>query len=854
VTSSNAIPTPEALLGYRMGTARRLPDWDAMVAYFEALAVASARVEVDHLGESTEGRPYIAVTISSPENLAQRAELRGILERLRDPRGMDEQEETRLVDAGRVTAFLLCTQHSNEVGAAIMTLELAAELAMRDDADAREILDNVVVVIVPTHNPDGHQMIVDWYRRWLGTPYEGQPMPWLYHRYVGHDNNRDWFMLTQAETRLYVALHNREHPQLVFDMHQMQRDGARFMVPPFIDPLDPNQDAVIQQGFADLGTTIATRLTAAGKRGVATNIIFDNWSPSLAYGNYHGSVDLLSEAASCLLATPVTIDEEKLKNERGFDPKARTWNHPLPWKGGEWTLSDIVEYDRLAALAFLEHAARNRRQWLRNYVGINRRAVERDYSLPEPERPPYAWIIPHQQDDAITTWELVDILRTGAVEIEEARSEFVADGVRYPTGSLVVRLGQPAGNFAKTLLEVQRYPDLRKWPAGPPAPPYDIAGHTLPLQMGVRCVEVGRPFEAQLTAASIERPRGSVVGGGTLGWAISPRRNQSFRALNRLLANGVIVQRMLNRSTVGGVSDHEPHFGMPPGVIVVPAQGAAAELLHDLAAELGIEVVGIDEPVDDLGWEITPPRVAVYQSWRPTIDEGWVRWIFEEYELPYSAVHDDEVRQGNLRERFDTVIIPQQKPEDILRGNPERNDYREPYPPQYTGGLGEVGVEALRAFALQGGTLVAIDSACEFVVEHLHLPVKNVVAGLPEEEFYCPGSLLRLVVEPWHPLGYGMPRDAVAVFMKSPAFELLTPDSGTVVGYYPATNPNLSGWILGANRLSGKGALLEVPLGAGRVILIGFRAQFRAQARNTYKVLFNAVLHHGQRSHRLALG
>ncbi|HCG28878.1 MAG TPA: hypothetical protein DEU95_03850, partial [Chloroflexi bacterium] len=275
------------------------------------------------------------------------------------------------------TAFLLCTQHSNEIGAAVMTLELAGDLARATDPDSVEILDNVVTVMIPSHNPDGHQMIVEWYRQWLDTEYEGQPMPWLYHPYVGHDNNRDWFMLTQVESRLYADLHNRERPQLVFDMHQMMRDGARFMVPPFIDPLDPNQDPVIQQGFADLGTAIASRLTAAGKAGVATNIIFDNYSPSLAYGNYHGSVDILSEAASCRLATTVDVPEDKLKAERGFDPKVRSWNQPLPWKGGAWSLRDIVEYDKLAALAFLEHAARNRRQWLRNYVGITRRAVER---------------------------------------------------------------------------------------------------------------------------------------------------------------------------------------------------------------------------------------------------------------------------------------------------------------------------------------------------------------------------------------------------------------------------------------------------------------------------------------------
>src|SRR4051794_22712517 len=318
---AGSIPSPEDMLGYPVGAERKIPDWTQMVDYFRRLAAASERVELEELGRTTDDNPLILVTISAPENLARREELRAINARLFDPRATPPEEVEGLVAAGRNVALLLCTQHSNELGAALMTLELAHDLAARDDAATRTILENTITLIIPCANPDGHRMIVEWYGRWLDTPYEGQPMPWLYHRYVGHDNNRDWFMLTQAETRLYAALHNREHPQLVFDMHQMGRDGARFMVPPFIDPLDPNQDPVIQQGFGDLGTAIATRLTAAGKAGVATNIIFDNYSPSLAYGNYHGSVDILSEAASCLLATPVTIDEDKLKAGRGFDPK-----------------------------------------------------------------------------------------------------------------------------------------------------------------------------------------------------------------------------------------------------------------------------------------------------------------------------------------------------------------------------------------------------------------------------------------------------------------------------------------------------------------------------------------------------
>ncbi len=835
----SSIPTPESVLGYKMGTARKLPDWHEVVSYFETLAAASDRVELDVLGNSTNGLPYLAVSISSPENLARREELRATLSRLSDPRGLEPGDEAELVENGLPTAFLLCTQHSNEIGAVLMTLELAARLASQNDPETLEILQNAVTVIVPCHNPDGHQMIVEWYRRWLDTEYEGVEMPWLYHPYVGHDNNRDWFMLTQAESRLYATLHNREHPQLVFDMHQMYRDGARFMVPPFIDPLDPNQDPVIQQGFADLGTAIAARLTAAGKAGVATNIIFDNYSPSLAYGNYHGSVDLLSEAASVRLATPVTIDEDKFSVERGFDPRERTWNHPLPWKGGEWTLQDIVEYDLLAALAFIEHAARNRRQWLRNYAGIMRRTIERD------EESSYAFLIPEAQDDPVTAHELLETLALGAVEIEQARTDFTADGVTYPPSTWIIRLGQPAGNYAKTLLEVQKYPDLRRWPDGPPAAPYDITGHTLPLQMGVWAVEVRKPFDAELSKIELDRPRGTISGDGELGYAISARTNRSAQALNRLLCAGFNVQRP---------TQDMPDLGLPAGSIVVPQQEGLAALIEQLPDELGVDVVRLSSPVDVPGVSQQAPRTGIYTSWQASIDEGWTRWILEEYEFPFTRLYNPDIRQGNLREHYDTIVLPAQRAKDIIEGKPEKNKYKEPYPPEYVGGLGPVGVEALTRFVEQGGTLVAIDAACEFAIKQLYLPVRNVVEGLSEDDFFCPGTLMRLLVSGTHPLGFGLRRNEIGLFSESPAFELDGSGGGTVVARYPVHNPAVSGWILGAEKIAGKGALLEVPLGEGRVVLIGFRAQFRAQARGTYRVLFNAIMRGGQCETRVQIG
>jgi hypothetical protein len=837
------VPTPASVLGYPVGTPQRLPDWPEMVAYFESLATVSDRVEVETLGQSTNGEPYIVVAISAPENLSDEARQRNreLLGRLFDPRGRPQMEIEEAIASAKTVALILATQHSNEIGAALMTLDLAHQLASGDDAETRELLSKTITLIIPSANPDGIRMIVDWYRRWLGTDYEGRGMPWLYHRYVGHDNNRDWFMLTQVENQHYAALHNREHPQLVFDMHQMGRAGARFMVPPFIDPLDPNQDPIIQQGFSVLGSAIAARLTAADKPGVATHIIFDNYSPSLSYGNYHGSIDLLSEAASCKIATPVIVEDDDLKGDDGFNPKVRTWNHPMPWKGGAWTLRDIIEYDLIAARAFLDHAAKYREPLLRDYLAINRRTVQRT-------EPPWAFVFPTEQTDPATATELLQTLERGAVRVDEAIDEISADGVTYPVGTRVVRLDQPAGNFAKTLLEIQHYPELRKWPGGPPLPPYDISGHTLPLQMGVRAIEVRRPLPDRTVATlrpieNLSVQPGGVHGHGTFGYAISPGSNNTMLAMQRLLAAGYRVHR---------ASEHVPGLALPVGSVLVPRAAGLDEFVRTLAMENGLDVTGLDGPMTLATLEHERVRLGVYQSWNPCIDEGWVRWVLEQYEVPYTTLHDADIRQGGLATKFDAILLAHQGLNELRNGIPEKNEYKEPYPPEYVGGLGEVGLDALQTFVEGGGTVIAIDAAASAVAQRFALPVRNVLDGVANTDFYCPGSLLRVVMDSAHPLGYGLPRETTVLFLKSAAYELT--GEGTVVARYPNSNPNQSGWILGPDRLFNKAALLDVPLGDGTVVLIGFRPHFRAQARGTYKVLFNAISRAGSRAAKLELG
>lgn len=830
-----SLPSPEARFGFKPGTDRQFVNWPDIVEYFHLIGGASDRVLVEEIGKSTEGNPFLLLTISDPQNLAGLDRLREIQRRLADPRGLDPETAAALTDEGLAVVLITCSIHATEIGATQMTLDLVWELATREDEEVGRILRNVVFLLIPCLNPDGLIMVHEWYYSTLGQPWEGCRLPRLYNTYTGHDNNRDWFMFTQVETRLTIErVQNVWRPHVVFDMHQMGSDGARYIVPPFIDPIDPNVDPILQEELSAMGLAMAKELTAEGKAGVATNVIFDAYSPSRAYQHYHGGVRILSEAASCKIATPIERRAEDLKDGRGFDPKAATWFHPMPWRGGAWRLGDIVAYNKTAAYACLSHAARYRDRWVRNFYRVGQRAVTR-------EAPPYAFLVPEAQRDPHSAIELLDTLRFADVEVERARAPFVADGVHFPAGTRVIRVAQPYGAFAKTLMEIQRYPDLRLYPGGPPKPPYDIAAHTLWLQMGVRAHQIDKPFEADLEpwpgdsappGGLVERPGGDLLGPGRTarGWAFGAESNRSAQMAHRLLAEGVTLYRAAQPLLAGGGELMPGAYLAPPG---------AAEALDRVGRELGVPVVPVESRGELDAWRLRRPRIALYRSYKPDADEGWTRWIFEQYGIAYTTVHDAEVRAGDLRDRFDVVLLTHQSAADILNGNRER-ERDERYPPEFCGGIGEVGAANLRAFVEASGTLVALDAASELPIKRFWLPIANALEGVPADQFYCPGSLLRILVNPNHPIGYGFEREVAAMFVGSPAFDAR---EGGVVARYPLHNPLLSGWILGAERLAGRAALVDLPLGRGRVVLFGFRPQFRAQARGTYRLLFNALFY-----------
>ncbi len=478
------VPTPLQHFGFEIGQDRKLADWNQLTSYYEKLAQTSQRVTLDTVGLSTMGRPFVMLTITSPENHARLAEFKAIQEKLADPRKISgEAELQRLLQQGRTVALVTHGIHATEVGGPQMAARLLWRMATSNDEKVRTILDNVIFLDVPSLNPDGLDWVVEYYRKYVGTQYEGGPLPWLYHFYTGHDNNRDWYALTQKETVLAIqGAHSVWHPQIVHDIHQMGSNGARIFFPPFIDPWEPNIDHGLTAAVNQLGSYMAAEVTAAGLPGVVIHAQYDAFTPARAYQHYHGGVRILSEAASVRVATPINVSAEQLGPGRGFDASKPSWNFPYPWKGGAWTLGDIVDYMEGGVMALLTNAAVNRPFWLKNFYDIGARAVAKWDRWPE------AWVIPAGQANKAGVDFVLRILTMGQVEVHQAAAAFSAAGRSFPEGSWIIPMRQPYASFAQTLLEVQHYPDLREYPGGPPQRPYDVTAHTLPLLMDVEAV------------------------------------------------------------------------------------------------------------------------------------------------------------------------------------------------------------------------------------------------------------------------------------------------------------------------------------------------------------------------------
>lgn len=820
VRTGAQVPAPGDVLGFEPGADGKLAGYGEIVNYMERLADASDRVEIEIIGKTTEGREMASVIISDPGNLERLDELLAMNRALADPRAHSRETLDRYVREGKTIVLINASIHSSEVGPSQASMPTAHFLATVQSAPWRKVLKDTIVVMTPCHNPDGYETTVSWWRRFENDPdRRGATLPVLYHKYVGHDNNRDWFMFTQQESRVTVeALHHRYRPHIVVDQHQMGSRGQRMFVPPFIEPYEPFVHPLLRQQLTGLGRAIVNGMSADGFAGVWCNRQFDAWSPSRAYQHYHGGVRVLTEVASVRVADPIDR-QPPLRGDAG----RKSEDNPNPWKGGRWGLDDIVNYTREAALRCVQHASEHRDRWLRSF-----REIHGDFCAGK--FGPRAFLIPAENLDPLVRARILDIFRLGLVEVGETSEELSAGGRTIPAGALIVPNGQPCFGFAAALLSNTPYPEIREREGGPIRRPYDATCHHLPLMMGFEVLE--------WTAAL---PKFQPVGPPAPYPPAMSRRDPAIDRDVILPANRIeTTLDVLDALAAGRRVERIP-----------PREGggiAGAYILRRLQAQEG---AGRRAP-------LASRRIGVYWSWLAVMDEGWLRFFFDSLGIPHRILRPADVRAGSLRDQVDVLVIGSARGSLLMRGP---SDAR--LPEEYLGGLGERGCEAIREFVHGGGTLVALNLSSDLAIGLFQLPLDRVgrvsiQRGVDSDEsdsageaerttLNTPGSALMLDLDPEHPVNFGAGRRRAAFINNTDirAWTLRDGAQGQTV-HFPArfARKDLvgAGFAEGAEVLSGHGAVAHAPVGSGHVVLFAFSPHFRSQTWSTFPLLLNALL------------
>lgn len=809
-----APPAPREHFGFNPGDDYKLAGYQEIASYYRELAASSDRIRLEEFGRSSEGRPMLVAFISDPENLKALARFKEINRRLALGQATPA-EAAALAAEGKAIVWIDSGLHATEVAPVQHAPHLAYRLLSGESDEFRRIRRNVILMQVPVINPDGLDMTAAWYRRNLGTPHELAPLPWLYQKYCGHDNNRDYFMLNLAETRHVSRLLFREwFPHIVYNQHQVAPFPARIFIPPYAEPLNPNIPAPVMEGINGLGSAMKERLARENKPGAVSYVSFDGWwngglRSVPAFHNMHG---ILTETALYQYATPheYTLSELPERFSTGIPAKEPSVFYQKPWLGGRWALMDAVEYMLTADFAILDSAASRPAHYLLKaweMASANLAAGRKGG--------PFAYLVPANQSDSWSAAEMLARLQGSGIEVRRATAPFQANGNTYPPGTWILPAAQPFRGYLLDLMEPQKYPDIRSGASGPPRRPYDLAGWTLPFQMGVQVDRIEQPFDAPSEfVASVQPPEP----------VLDARQNSAFLALAAAHKQG----RSAFRAADGALSSARPASG----------------------------------------WEIPKPRVALYQAWTANMDTGWTQWVLDRFHVEHDLLHNDEVRRGGLRGRYDVIVLAQQSMNSILHGTREgetqgraassTEQAKNLQRPEYTGGIGIEGARNLQQFVEQGGTLVAIDSATELPLSLFPVGVRALLRPAAEGEtsggWFCPGSILRITTDPTLAAAFGMPREAYATSTGGQAFEItVLPEFNKgerevkAFAWYAKQNLLASGWVMGDRQVAGRPAAVEARLGQGKVVLFGFRPQFRGQSFGTFKLLLNAIYHSAAR-------
>lgn len=830
--NAQEVTSPENFFGFKMGADRKLANWDKLVEYYQLVGTQSERMMVVDMGDTEMGQPFLALYISSPENLARLDQIKAYNNKLVDPRGIAMSEIDEAIENSVAIVVQSFGIHSNEVAAPQTAAETVYDMLTRNDENMTRILNETLSIFIPAFNPDGQKMVVDWYNNNVGTEYETSPLPWLYHKYIGHDTNRDAFATNMASSRFGAQILFTEwNPQSYIDHHQMGAYSARLYVPPYAEPIRPAGDPLVWREMDWYGAHIAQDEEINGKTGVVNGAYYTGWGHFGFHWitPFHNIAGMLTESASTRLGTPIYIHPDQLEGARYNFPKYEAQiNFPNPWPGGWWRVRDIVEQQKIAALALLDISAKNRKMILKNSYLKASRQTERGANAET-----RAYIIPADQHDPLTMEKMINILLGQGIEVKKSLSDFTHEDHNYKAGSYVVTMAQPKQGLVRWLLGRTFYPDnfYTRNVDGSPKRPYDMSTDNISEYMGVDVNPVGSDVTASLNVVMEKIHSQGSVEGSEYGYVIDGRLNEAFTAVNLLWDAGVDVRRI-----------DEDGNGLRAGDFIIPAVGQG-DLLGNIAAETGVSFKALSSNVDETARPMKRLKIGLYRRYLAgNMDEGWTRFLLEQYKFPFDQLYDKDLTKSNLR-KYDVVIMPN---DNMARLKGSNEDYAAEFPPEYRSGLKEDETEALKEWVSNGGSLVMLGDAGEYAIDEFNLPIINVVDGVSTKDFWSPGSTLRMTFANDNPIAYGMPDEGVALFLRSNDVYQVKKNTKNYrvsrIASYKTRDILESGWLLGEDYIAEKAVGVTVTHGEGDIVLTGIRPQFRAQTHGTFKILFNSLV------------
>lgn len=888
------ITTPKEALGFEIGEDYFLASYTQLSDYWKNLAQESDRLFLLEIGKTAEGRPMYMAVITSPENHRQIGRYKDIAKRMALAESLNDPQAEELAKEGKAVVWIDGGLHGTEVLGAQQLIELVYQMVSREDTETMRILDNVILLAVCS-NPDGMELVADWYMRDPEpTKRSTRGLPRLYHKYIGHDNNRDFYMSTQVETEALNRILYREwFPQIVYNHHQTGPSGCVLFAPPFRDPFNYCYDPLIPVQIQLLGAAMHTRFVQENKPGATMrsgagySIWWNGGLRTTVY--FHNMIGILTETIGN--PTPMEIP---------FIPDRHLPNsdYPFPVAPQKWHFRQSVEYSITADRAILDFASKHSEEFLLNIYRMGKRSIERGSQdswtivpnsilalkdkieadkanmegsgrsrgfplkyyemLHDPlTRDPRGYILPSDQPDFLTATKFINTLIKNGVIVHQATRDFEVTGKSYPSGSYVIKCAQAFRPHILSMFEPQNYPDMIPCPGEPPRPTYDMAGWTLAFQMGVdfdRILEgFDGPFEKIEDFAQI--PAGNITNTDrAVGFLLDHRVNDAFIASNRLLENKEEVYWLKQPFKTNGKIYAE-------GTIYIPKKGSTANRLEAMSNELGLQFEGTAIKPTGEAYRLKPLRLGLWDSYGGSMASGWVRWLLEQFEFPFEVVYPQSLDSDNLAEKFDVLVfvsgaIPGQSSQEGQRYGRSAPMNPEDVPEEFRNRLGNVTTEKtvpqLLSFLKEGGTVLTIGSSTSLGY-HAGLPIKNALAEktqdgterpLSREQIFIPGSLLQVRLDTSHPLAYGIKDRADVVFNRSQVFKL-QPDAQLKgvrpIAWFEDSTPLRSGWAWGQHHLDGGIALIEATVGKGKLFLFGPEIAFRGQPHGTFKFLFNGL-------------